>query len=135
MEQIDEILSNIPGYSSLPVTMKQTALGLSLIPDSNGVWPAQPGYVSTYDYYYAASILLGYLKAQPYVSSVSSEGTSVSTTAPDWSALAKSFASMSIILSNQGIFTKVSIPEGPYIVPTDMAGRGSRYGDTNTDIG
>ena len=137
MDELDTLLENLPGYSSITVAMKQAALDGARIPDSSGRWPGQEGYVNTYDVYFAAFTLLGFLRAQPFVRQSSSEGTSVAVDAPDWGALASYYSSQSRIVQSQGgtVLQSVAIPEGPHVRKTDMSGRGSYYGDVDTDLG
>ena len=137
MDELNALLENLPGYSSITVAMKNAALSGALIPDANGVWPGQGGYVPTYDVYFAALNLLGFLQAQPFVRQSSSEGTSVAVDAPNWSALLNYFRSQSRIIQSQGgtVLQSVAIPEGPHVRKTDMSGRGPYYGDVDTDLG
>lgn len=133
---LEQLICSLPGASILTDTMKQGALDGALIPDANGVWPAEPGYSNTYDVYYAAVTLVGFLKAQPVIRSTSSEGTSVSVDAPDWSSLLAYLRSMSPIIQAQGggILNIVPIPGGPHVHRTDMSGRWNGYGDVDTDL-
>lgn len=137
MDELNALLENLPGYSSITVAMKNAALSGALIPDAGGVWPGQNGYVPTYDVYFAALNLLGFLQAQPFVRQSSSEGTSVAVDAPDWGALASYYRSQSRIVQSQGgtVLQSVAIPEGPHVRKTDMSGRGPYYGDVDTDLG
>lgn len=137
MDELNALLENLPGYSSITVAMKNAALSGALIPDANGVWPGQDGYVPTYDVYFAALNLLGFMQAQPFVRQSSSEGTSVAVDAPDWGALASYYRSQSRIVQSQGgtVLQSVAIPEGPHVRRTDMSGRGPYYGDVDTDLG
>ena len=47
MDELNALLENLPGYSSITVAMKNAALSGALVPDANGVWPGQGGYVPT----------------------------------------------------------------------------------------
>lgn len=137
MEELEELLSNLPGYELLTPAMKNRALAGALIPDSSGVWPGHDGYVTTYDVYYAAISLIGFLQAQPVVRQSSSEGTSIAVDAPNWAGLIAWYKSMSPICGAQpsAVLTRVPIPEGPHVVRTDMRGRDQDYGDVDTDLG
>lgn len=137
MDELNDLLKSLPGYSLLTEGMKAAALSGSLIPDFNDVWPGQVGYITTYDVYFAAINLVGFLRAQPLVTSTSSEGTSVSVSAPDWEALLQYYRSQSHIMqaTGQTVLTRVQIPDLPYVVRTDMRGRGRYYGDIDTDLG
>lgn len=137
MEELNALLSNLPNYALLTVQMKQRALDGALIPDAAGVWPGQPGYVLTYDVYYAAIGLVGFLQAQPVVRQSSSEGTSIAVDAPNWRGLINWYQSMSPIYQAQGphVLRAVAIPDGPHVVPTDMSGRYDDNGDVDTDLG
>ena len=134
---LDTLLEGLPGYAAITDGMKVTALAGALIPDSSGVWPGQTGYVATYDVYFAAITLVGFLKAQPVVRTTSSEGTSISVDAPDWGSLLAYYRSMSPIIQASGsdVIQRVDIPEGPHVVRTDMTGRGSSDGNIDTDVG
>lgn len=136
LDELNNLLASLPNYSLLTPEMKQRALDGAVIPDAAGVWPGQPAYVLTYDSYYAAISLIGFLQAQPTVRQSSSEGTSVSVDAPDWSGLIAWYRSMSPICQAQAspILTSIPIPQGPLVVPTDMSGRWDTYGDVDTDL-
>lgn len=137
MEELTALIAGLPGADLVTPAMKTAALQHSRIPDAEGRWPGQPGYVDTYDVYYAALSLLGFMQARPAVTSASSEGTSVSTTPTDWKALAAFFRSLSVICSAGGpdVLQPVDIPQGPHVYRTDMSGRGPYYGDVDTDLG
>lgn len=133
---LDGLLQNLPGFTILTDTMKQNALDSALIPDSMGLWPAEPGYTPTYDIYYAAITLVSFLRAQPVVRQSSSEGTSVAVDAPDWDGILAYFRGQSVIIQSQGgsALTKVLIPDGPHVTRTDMRGRSGYYADVDTDL-
>jgi len=136
LDELDALLENLPNYSLITAGMKQVALDAAQIPDSTGLWPAETGYTETNDIYFAALSLLGFLQAQPVVRQTSSEGTSVAVDAPRWSVLVAHFRSMSPIARSGGndIIQVVTIPDRPYVVRTDMSGRGTSYGDVDTDL-
>lgn len=131
METLDDILKPLPGYGLLSESMKNAALAGSLIPDSFGIWPGQPGYENTYDVYFAAINLIGYLRAQPVIRSSSSEGTSVSVDAPNWDALLSYFRSQSPVVQTSGnpVLQLVEIPDPPHVRRVSMEDKGLRYGD------
>lgn len=137
MEELEALLQNLPGYALLSEAMKQAALDGALVPDADGVWPGEDGYVPTYDVYFAALNLLGYLQAQPVVRQSSSEGTSVAVDGPNWAGLANYFKSMSPIVqaTNSSILQKVLIPEGPHVRHVDMSTREHGYDNVDTDLG
>lgn len=137
MNELNALLQSLPGFSLLSEPMKLAALEGALVPDSFGIWPGQDGYEKTYDVYFAALSLIGFLQAQPVLRSSSSEGTSVSVDAPDWGSLITYFRSQSRIVgaTSNGPLTKVLIPDGPHVKRTDMSGRGTHYGDVDTDLG
>lgn len=122
---LDQILQSIPYGDKITEDQKAHALSKSLIPDSNGVWPGHAGYVNTYDVFYAALSLVDLLEAQPAVTQASSEGTSVSTTAVDWSKIRKWLASGSSIAGNQPAFTVIPLPYDPGV---------SVYTDVTTEV-
>jgi hypothetical protein len=139
LEDLSALLANLPNYTLLTDTMKQDALSGALVPDTNGVWPGQPDYITTYDIYFAAVRLIGFLMAQPVVRQSSSEGTSVAVDAPSWGGLLEYYRSQSPILqatTNGPVLTKVLIPEGPHVYHTDMTGvRGGNNDNVDTDLG
>lgn len=137
MDELNALLSPLPGYKLLTEQMKQRALDGALVPDSFGIWPGQPGYETTYDPYFAALSLLGYLMAQPVLRQTSSEGTSVAVDAPDWSALSTYFRSMSPICAatGNGVLQRVAIPDVPHVYKRNMNYGGEQYGDVDTDLG
>lgn len=137
MDDLNALLVNLPGYGLLTPNMKQSALDGGRIPDAAGVWPGQEDYVDTYDVYFAAISLVGFLQAQPVVRQSSSEGTSVAVDAPNWAGLLAWYRGMSPIcaLQGTGVLTAVPIPDRPHVYRTDMSGRSDGYGDVDTDLG
>ncbi|QKN87710.1 hypothetical protein IXEL_9 [Microbacterium phage Ixel] len=137
IDDLNGLLSPLPGYGILTDVMKQTALDGARIPDGAGVWPGQPGYQTTYDIYWAALSLIGFLQAQPVVRQTSSEGTSVAVDAPNWTGIAAYYRGASVIAgaaSASPILNVIPIPGGPHVVPVDMSGRGGEpYDDVDTD--
>lgn len=118
--------------------MKTTALGTALVPDSFGVWPGQEGYEPTYDIYFAACGLIGFLQAQPVIRQSSSEGTSVAVDAPNWAGLLAYYRSMSPIshATSQDVLGVVAIPGGSHVYHTDMTGTdGGSDDNVDTDLG
>lgn len=140
IDDLSTLLANLPNYSLISTQMKNDALLGARIPDEDGVWPGQEDYVATYDVYFAALTLLGFLRAQPVVRQSSSEGTSVAVDAPNWSYLASYYASLSTIAqaTSNGVLSKVLIPEGPHVRRVRMnddAGRSRGYDNVDTDLG
>lgn len=137
IDELNALLINLPNFGLLTPEMKQRALEGARIPDAAGVWPGQPNYVPTYDVYYAAIGLVGFLQAQPVVRQSSSEGTSIAVDAPNWTGLVAWYSSMSPIMGVQpgGILVPVAIPDGPHVVPTDMSGRYDGNDNVDTDLG
>lgn len=134
MEELNSILASLPGGANTPDDLKYKALQQSRVPDDDGRLPGSVGYVDTYDVYFAAYMLVDFLSAQPNVTSAGSEGTSITTSAPDWEAVRRVFSSMSEVMSIQPHLGFISYDNPPIIVPSNMTGRGN-YGDVNTDIG
>lgn len=136
MDDLNALLISLPGYGLLTPNMKQNALNGALLPDAAGVWPGQPNYVNTYDVYYAAMSLIGFLQAQPVVRQASSEGTSTAVDAPQWGGLLAWYRSMSPICqaAGVGVLNSVPVPQGPHVRRTDMSGRWDGYGDVDTDL-
>lgn len=141
LDDLTELVSSLPNASLLTNKMKQDALDGALIPDGLQVWPGRPGYQATYDVYWAAISLLGFLQAQPVVRQTSSEGTSVAVDAPSWGSLAAYYRSMSPIASASArpVLGSIPIPSSPHVVRTDMSGIntfGGRtsYGNVDTDL-
>ncbi|QDF15973.1 hypothetical protein H3N89_gp08 [Microbacterium phage MonChoix] len=136
MDELNALLQNLPGYALLTETQKQAALNGAQVPDSFGIWPGEEGYEVTYDVYFAALTLLGFLMAQPVVRQTSSEGTSIAVDAPDWRALAAYYRSQSVICNatGNGVLNKVLLPEGPHVRRTNMRGAEHGYGDVDTDV-
>lgn len=137
MNELDDLLASLPGYALLSAGMKQSALAGSLVPDADGNWPGTADYVETHDTYYAAIKLVPLMQAQSQVTDASSEGTSVKATPFDWSAILRFYHDMSRVMAdnNKGILRIVPIPSSPHVYKTDMSGRGTHYGDVNTDLG
>lgn len=134
--KLNELLSSLPGYALLTDTMKTAAMSGALIPDSEGRWPGQDDYVSTYDIYFAALKLLPFLQAQPVVTSAGSEGTSVSVKPADWDAIIAFYRGSSPIIQATGndVLRVVTIPDPPHVRKVNMQDRGGYYGDVDTDI-
>lgn len=138
VDELNALLFNLPGYGLLTPQQKTDALAGALIPDAAGVWPGNPGYVTTQDAYFAAVSLIGFLMAQPVVRQSSSEGTSVAVDAPNWGALLAYYRSMSPIcrVTGNGVLQKVLIPEGSHVRRVPMEGvRGDGYDNVDTDLG
>lgn len=141
IDDLNDLLAGLPNFTSLTQSMKDRALEGARIPDASGVWPGQEGYVNTYDVYFAAFTLLGFLQAQPVVKQASSEGTAVTVDPPNWGALMGYYRSLSPILSrtNGEVLREVPIPGGPHVRRQDMSGYDSTgrkepyYGDVDTD--
>lgn len=137
LDDLTVLVASLPNASLLTDTMKQAALNLSLVPDALNVWPGQPGYAATYDIYWAAIHLIGFLQAQPVVRQSSSEGTSVSVDAPSWGGLITWYRSMSPIAgaASTDVLRVIPIPGGPHVYHTDMTGRDHGYDNVDTDLG
>lgn len=136
LEDLTALVAPLPNASLLTDNMKQKALDASVVPDSFDVWPGEDGYETTYDIYFAALRLVGFLMAQPTVRQSSSEGTSVSVDAPNWSGLLAYYRAESrIIQATQP--TGLGVIEIPmhHVTRTDMSGRSDQYGDVDTDLG
>lgn len=137
IDDLNALLSGLPGYALLTDGMKNAALAGALIPDVDNVWPGEDAYVATYDIYFAATNLVGFLKAQPVVRSTSSEGTSISVDAPDWSALQEFYRSQSPIMLATGAGTLgfIYIPDAPHVKRVPMTyGGGENSGNVDTDL-
>lgn len=137
MDELDIILGQVQGYDAVPNELKAHALEGSLIPDENGVWPSKVGYIPTYDHYYAAMNLVGYLRSQPQVTSTGSEGTNVTVSPTNWDSLLIWLKSKSSIVrvSGDSVITPVSIQLGPHVVKQNMQGSGVYRGETDNTIG
>jgi hypothetical protein len=137
IDDLNALLSPLPGYGTITTNMKNAALAGALIPDSEGRWPGEVDYVLTYDVYFAALSLLGFLQAQPVVRSTSSEGTSISVDSPDWGALSTYYRGMSPICAATGndAIQRVRIPEGPHVQRVDMRMGAYGYDNVDTDLG
>jgi hypothetical protein len=137
VDDLTDLLAKLPGASLITPKMKQDALSGALVPDGLGVWPGQPGYMATYDVYWAAIGLVGFLAAQPVVKQSASEGTSITVEVPNWGGLTAWFSSMSRIAgaASTPLLQAVPIPEGRHVHRTDMSGRGDDYGNVDTDLG
>lgn len=136
IDDLGSLLSPLPNYASLTTGMKNAALEGARIPDSSGVWPGESGYVTTYDIYFAAINLVGFLMAQPVVRQTSSEGTSVAVDAPNWSGLLAYYRSLSPICAatGTGVLNLVPIPDVPHVKRVPMNVGGDRYVDVDTDL-
>lgn len=133
MQELKDLLSGVPGGDNVPESMLNNVLQMSLIPDDEGNLPGAAAYTPKHDVYYAALSLVGWLKAQPQVTSAGSEGTSVTTTAFDWDSLGEYFRSMSLIASQSSVFTVLTIPEYRKVRHTNMR-VGGNLNDRDTDI-
>lgn len=136
IQDLTDLVSNLPNAALLTDSMKQSALNGSLVPDSFGVWPGQDGYEATYDIYFAAVSLIGFLQAQPVLRQSSSEGTSVAIDAPNWAGLVAWYRSMSPIAqaTRADVIGIIPIPGGPHVYHTDMRNGGGDYDDIDTDL-
>lgn len=134
LEELRSLLHVIPDLELEDPLLRQ-CLNRALIPDSAGVLPGKAEYTPSYDVAYAAYLLVDALSSQPMVTTASSEGTSVTTTTPDWDSLKRFLSSMSTILTTGGAFTVLSVPDPLDIRRNDMSGRGASYEDIDTDVG
>lgn len=136
LDDLTALLVNLPNYSLLTTQMMNDALLGARIPDSFNVWPGQPGYEATYDVYFAAVSLVGFLQAQPVVRQSSSEGTSVAVDAPNWAGLLAWYRSMSPISQASGgdVLRAIRIPGGPHVVHTNMHEVGDGNDNVDTDL-
>jgi len=137
IDDLNALLVNLPNASLITVGMKDAALAGALIPDAASVWPGDVDYVATYDVYFAALNLLGFLMAQPVVRQSSSEGTSVAVDAPNWGALANYYRGMSVIVqaTNNGGLNRILIDEASHVVRTNMRMEAYGYDNVDTDLG
>jgi len=142
LEDLTGLLASLPNSALLTDKMKQDALAQALVPDSFNVWPGTEGYEPTYDIYWAALSLIGFLQSQPFVKQSSSEGTSVTVDAPNWGGLAAYYRSMSQVAqaTSAPVLRSVAIPGGPHVDHTDMSdydgmGRVRKDGNVDTDLG
>ena len=110
MPTLDDVLALIPGGDVVSQAMRESALAKSLIPDSSGHLPGEQGYTPTHDAFYAALTLLGVVRAQPAVTTASSESTSISSTPPDWASLEGWLRSQSAVS-----YTHLTLPTTPYV--------------------
>jgi hypothetical protein len=137
IDDLTDLVANLPNASLITPAMKQSALDGSRVPDAAGVWPGQDGYTATYDVYWAAISLVGFLQAQPVVRQSSSEGTSVAVDAPNWSGLLAYYRGQSAIAqatSSSPILTRVTIPDVPHVYHKDMREGWNGYDDVDTDV-
>ena len=106
-------------FPTLSETDLQAALDASLIPDTAGVWPGQPGYQPTYDLYWAAAetstlrAMRAAMSATQTVTKVTSEGSTfeVEQSAPDWAALGRRWRAVSQIGRETGFGDSLSVIE------------------------
>lgn len=131
METLKALLALIPGSSIITPSMMEKALDDSLIPDKQGRLPGTPGYRFNHDVYYAVYTLIWLIRAQPEVTTASSEGTSITTTPFDWDSFIMFLKANSVILSNQGVFTVIPIPAEDRIRRVDMSGGDPRGYDSD----
>lgn len=136
IDDLNALLASLPGFALLSNSMKLAALENAVVPDSTGLWPGQPGYTATYDPYWAALGLIGFLQAQPVIRQSSSEGTSVAVDAPQWDTLIAYYKGQSkIAQATQAgpILNEITIPGVPHVRRVDMRHGGGDYDDVDTD--
>lgn len=131
MPTLDDVLALIPGGDVVSQAMRESALAKSLIPDSSGHLPGERGYTPTHDVFYAALTLLGVVRAQPAVTTASSESTSISATTPNWPSLEGWLRSQSVICRNQDALTVIPITYDDYITRAYMGGESYRGYDAD----
>jgi hypothetical protein len=136
IDDLNSLLSSLPGYGLLTLRMKEDALAQSVIPDGAGVYPGQPLYQPTYDVYWAALRLIGFLQAQPVIRQTSSEGTSIAVDAPAWGNLIAYYSSMSLIaqVTQGAVLSSIPIPGGPHVRRTNMHVWGDPSENVDTDL-
>lgn len=132
MEELEQLLKSLPGYDLVTEGMKHKALQGARIPDADGNMPGDRKYVPTYDAYFAAYGLVGFMQAQPNVVTASSEGTSITTTRFNWDGLRQWLRSNSTICqsTDADVFTIIPVPDTKPVVHTAMYEGGS---DDNQD--
>lgn len=137
IDDLNGLLVNLPGYELITDTMKSQALAGALVPDSFDIWPGLEGYEATYDVFFAAAGLLGFLEAQPVLRSTSSEGTSASVDAPKWGNLRAYYLSNSRIhqSGSQSLLGVVPIPDIPHVYRVVPEVLGGSYDNVDTDLG
>lgn len=133
MQELKELLSAAPGIDKVPETVLIKALAKSLVPDEDGNFPGADDYTSTYDVYFAALYVVGWLRALPQVTAAGSEGTNITTTPFDWDSLAEHFRSMSDIASLSDGFTIIPVHASNPLVRVNMRD-GGYFDDRDTDI-
>lgn len=135
MEELEQLLKSLPGYDLVTEGMKHKALQGARIPDADGNMPGDRKYVPTYDAYFAAYGLVGFMQAQPAVTTASSEGTSVTTTGYNWDGLRQWLRANSAICqsTDADVFTVIPIPNTHPVTRTNMHG-GGPYDDHDTDV-
>ena len=131
MPTLHDVLALIPGGDVVSQAMRESALAKSLIPDSSGHLPGERGYTPTHDVFYAALTLLGVVRAQPAVTTASSESTSISATTPNWPFLEGWLCSQSVICRNQDALTVIPITYDDYITRAYMGGESYRGYDAD----
>lgn len=136
IDDLNAIVSTLPGANTVSAVLKNAALAKSQVPDSAGVWPGDAGYVPTYDVFYAASVVASFLSSQSEVTATSSEGSSVTVTPTNWSAVISSFLGMSTIVAARtaDVLRVVELPCDPHVRPVPMGG-GWGDSDYDTDMG
>lgn len=120
MDQLTSLLETLPLNRPPNQQLKELALSQSLIPDSQGLYPYDDGYQATYDFHFAAFLILRAVN-HPDITSLSSEGTSVSYSYGEFSPWESMLAQSSPILQSQlgDHITPLGLEKGlPYrIVP------------------
>jgi hypothetical protein len=105
---IAEVMALLEGVAPLP---SYEVLGLlldqSVLPDAAGVMPATDGWIPTYDTSWAVALVADRLAltaaSQGTVTQVTSEGTTVQMTPPDWASVAIYWRSRSRIGAALGL--------------------------------
>lgn len=142
LADLTELMTNLPNATLISDGQRLAALNVSLIPDELGVWPGQPGYQPSYDIFWAAISLVGFLQAQPSIKHTASEGTQVVLDPPNWGSLVAYYRSMSPIAQkvSRTVLRPVVVPGESHVRKLDMHGHDyydwrTSNGDVNTDVG
>lgn len=140
-DDLKALLANLPGAALITERQYDDALSGARVPDGLGVWPGAVGYQDTFDIYWAAISLVGFLAAQPFVKQSSSEGTSVSVEAPSWAGLLAYYRTQSSVAqaTARPVLGTIPIPATPHVARVDMSdsdwlGRRGSIGDIDTDL-
>lgn len=144
LDHLRELLGSVEVAATLTDAQLTGALQGSVMPtivtdpltgNVTVLYPSDVDYTPTYDYHFAAYNLIDLMASQPVVTNASSEGSSITTSAPNWDALRSYYRAGSFILGyNASAFDVIDIPTQRRVTRNNMNDMDTYYGNIDPDL-